>query len=113
MKLAVVGSRTFNDYTLLKNYIVENYQDIFTIVSGGAQGADKLAERYAKEYDLNIEVHIPEWSLYGKKAGAIRNKDIVDNCNQVLAFWDGISKGTEITIKMAEKANKPVKIVYF
>jgi hypothetical protein len=112
MKLAIVGSRTFNDYGLLVSSI-KDIPDVTEIVSGGARGADKLAERYAKEKNIPIKIFLPEWDLLGKSAGYIRNKQIVDYCDKVLAFWDGISKGTNHSIKIAENQKKDCIVKLF
>ena len=117
MKLAIVGSRTFNDYNkLLETLHLFNRHPIdfpSTIVSGGAQGADSLAERFADYYGLEKIICKPNWDVYGKSAGFIRNQTIVDNCDMVLAFWDGKSRGTADTIEKAKKTKKPTFIVYF
>ena len=108
MKYAVIGSRHYSDYSKLKS-VLEKY-DITSIVSGGAKGTDQLAERYALEKSISIEVIKPDWNRYGKAAGIIRNKDIINHCDAVIAFWDGISKGTKSTIHFAENAKKLVTI---
>lgn len=113
MKLAVVGSREFSDYNLLEEHIMKNYPTVTTIVSGGAKGADTYAELYAKKFGLHTEIEKPNWNLYGKSAGAIRNKAIVESSDMILAFWDGESKGTKITIDMAIKSGKPYQIVMY
>ena len=74
--LAVVGSREFNNYKLLKDKL-NSIENISKIVSGGAFGADKLAELYAEEYNIETNIIKPNWSTYGKSAGAIRNKEII------------------------------------
>ena len=48
-----------------------------------------------------------------KGAGVIRNRQIVDHCDQVIAFWDGKSRGTKSSIDYAKKLGKPVLIVSF
>jgi hypothetical protein len=72
----IAGSRTFNDYELLKTKmdILLSNKDNVLIISGGAKGADALAERYAKEKHYNILVMPAEWEKFGKSAGYIRNK---------------------------------------
>lgn len=111
--IAVIGSRSFNNYDLLKNTLNSNYVDIEQIVSGGANGADKLVEKYCREYNININIYYPEWNLYGKAAGPIRNEKIIRNCDEVVAFWDGISPGTKSSINFAKKFNKPCRIIYY
>lgn len=112
MKLAIVGSRSFNDYTKLCETL-NGFTDITEIISGGAKGADTLAERWAKENNLKLTIFYPDWNKYGKSAGMIRNKSIIDSANEVVAFWDGISRGTENSIQRARSSGKPVTIIYF
>jgi len=116
MNLAIIGSRTFNNYERLKTeinkFIEDNFIDITCIVSGGAKGADSLGERYAKEYNIPTKIFYPNWNLYGKKAGYLRNIDIIKNANQIIAFWDGISSGTKSSINLAKEQNKIIKIIY-
>jgi hypothetical protein len=81
------------------------------IVTGGAKGVDMIAEDIAAQGDFKAYVFYPDWDTHGKSAGAIRNKRIVVAADRVIAFWDGKSKGTKITIDMARRAGKPVQIV--
>ena len=117
MKLAIIGSRNFNDYELLKRwayvYLTAAWGHNVIIVSGGAKGADSLSEKFAEEYAYKKEIYLPNWEKHGKAAGFIRNQKIIDACDMVLAFWDGQSKGTEDSIKKAKVAKKPTFIVYF
>jgi len=107
--IAVIGSRNFRDYKLMK-YILDKI-DICCIVSGGAIGADYFAEKYAKENGITSIIYKPNWKKYGKFAGYIRNKDIIDNCDEVIAFWDGKSRGTLHSIKLARKQDKKIRII--
>ena len=116
MKLAIVGSRSFNDYDLLETwadsiFYMQDTDEKF-VVSGGASGADSLAEQYTNTHITTLIKFPAEWNKYGKSAGFIRNQQIVDNCDMVLAFWDGESRGTADTIAKAKKAKKPTFIVY-
>jgi len=115
-KLAIIGSRTFNDYNLLKekvDKILSEYRlNIKLIISGGAKGADSLAEQYAKEKGIEILIIKPNWDLYKKAAGFIRNADIINNSDIVIAFWNGISNGTKDSIAKAQKSEKTVFIEY-
>lgn len=114
MRLAVVGSRTFNDYGLLTDtiYKLTGGGDL-CIVSGGAKGADNLAEKCADEFGFSIIIHLPEWDKYGKSAGYIRNKLIVEDADAILAFWDGESKGTKHTIDLALEKKKDLYVIFF
>ena len=114
MKLAIVGSRTFNNYEMLVEFIQKNYNidDITHIVSGGAKGADSLGEQFAEEFDKEKIIFPANWKKYGKSAGFKRNADIIENCDECICFWNGFSHGTKHDIELCEKMNKPYKICY-
>ncbi len=109
MKVAVIGSRDFNDYELVKTAL--SPINITLLVSGGAKGADSLGERYAKENNIETLIFKPDWEKHGKAAGMIRNTDIVNNADTIIAFWDGESRGTKDSISKAEKLGKNIIIV--
>ncbi len=120
--LGVVGSRSFHDYKTLEYEINKIFKAKkrakpgrnMCIVSGGARGADRLAKRYADEHpDVHYVEHKPDWEKHGKKAGFMRNVDIVKDSNMVVAFWNGKSKGTKHTMGMAQSLNKSLKVVRF
>nr|DAY41537.1 MAG TPA: Protein of unknown function (DUF2493) [Caudoviricetes sp.] len=105
MKLAIIGSRSFTDTELAWNtYKNLPFLDQIThIVSGGAKGADSIAELLAKWSGKEMIVHYPDWDKYGKQAGFIRNRLIINDSDCVLAFWDLKSKGTLNSIQLATK----------
>lgn len=111
MKLAIVGSRTFNDYEMVKEALKD--LAITEIVSGGAKGADTLAEKYAAENSIPVKVFKPEWGKYGRGAGPKRNKQIVDYADKVIAFWDGESRGTKSSIDLATEQGKLLLVKRF
>ena len=80
------------------------------IISGGANGADTLAEMFADKFGCPILIIRPDWDAYGKRAGFLRNEEIVNEADVVLAFWDGESKGTKHTINLTKKAGKKLII---
>jgi hypothetical protein len=109
MKVAVIGSRNFEDYDLMENELKKH--DITKIISGGARGADTMAEFYANCFDIEFKLIKPDWNKYGKVAGFRRNKQIVNEAELVIAFWDMRSKGTEHAIRYAKSLKKDVIIV--
>lgn len=112
-KLAVVGSRDFpliDRAQLELNHVIEN-TGIDTIVSGGAIGIDTLAEQYAIKNGLKTIIHPAEWDKYGRSAGYIRNKNIVDDADAILIFWYKDSKGTKYTLDLSKKSNKPLYLL--
>lgn len=114
MKVAIVGSRGFDDYELLIEKIdeIRNMYGISQIISGGANGADTLGEKYAREYEIPMWVIYPDWNI-GRHAGMLRNTDIVANADIVVAFWDGSSAGTKDSIRKAKRMNKHLIVVKY
>lgn len=112
MKLAVVGSRNFLDYSWLEHCLLKNFsvEDIEAVVSGGARGADALAARFADVYNLPLLVLPADWKKHGRMAGPLRNTEIVRCADTVVAFWDGASRGTRDAIEKARLAGKQVMI---
>ena len=113
MKVGIIGSRGFNNYELVDEVMNEHIDKVEVIVSGGAKGADTIGELWAKQNNKNLLIFKPEWGKFGKRAGFIRNQDIVKNSDLVLAFWDGQSKGTKNSIDLCEKFGIPVKVIYY
>jgi predicted Rossmann fold nucleotide-binding protein DprA/Smf involved in DNA uptake len=111
MKLAIIGSRSFDDYELLCCMVMEHFPDATHIISGGAIGADRLARRFAGEHGLELHEHLPDWKRFGRGAGQIRNRIIIDNADAVLAFWDGRSKGTRGGLEYAKKKGKAMVVI--
>lgn len=108
VKIAVVGSRGFDDYELFEsvmNRFLSKFERV-SFISGGAGGADRMAERYAKEHSIEITIYKPEWKRYGRGAGYVRNKLIWEESDFGIAFWDGESKGTRHSFKLATKMSK-------
>lgn len=115
MRVAIIGSRTFEEYSILVNCLnkFQETSKITSIVSGGARGADSLAEKYAFNYNIPFTSHLAEWEIYGKSAGFIRNEKIIKDCDCVIAFWDGLSKGTLHSLNLANKLNIKSHIIYY
>ncbi len=108
MKIAVIGSRTvFPSEALLARYL----SDAEEIVSGGAKGVDQCAGAYAKKKEIKLTEILPQYEQYGRAAPIVRNKEIVDYADKVIAFWDGNSKGTLSVIQYAEKTGKQCEVV--
>ena len=117
MKVIIAGSRTFNNYSLLKEKLdflfSKRNNDEITIISGTANGADKLGERYANENSISIKRYPANWDLYGKSAGYKRNIQMADNADALIVFWDGKSKGTNHMINIAKQKNLKIRVVNF
>jgi hypothetical protein len=107
-KVAIVGSRDWKEPARILDCIDE-LGDV-EIVSGGARGVDRIAAQYAKIAGLETKEFIADWERHGKMAGFIRNTQIVDYCDELIAFWDMKSKGTADSIRRAQEAGKPVRV---
>lgn len=107
MKTAVIGSRSLSIKNL-ENYLPENVTEI---VSGGAKGIDTDAKNYALENNIPIKEFLPDYNRYGRSAPLKRNLEIIEYADIVIAFWDGISKGTEFVIDSCKKRN--VKVIVY
>jgi len=107
MKTAVVGSRGIY-LSAFGDYLGEDCEEI---VSGGARGVDECAARYALSRGIKLTEFLPEYSKYGRSAPIIRNKQIVDYADEVIAFWNGKSKGTLSVINYCKKTGKPCRVI--
>lgn len=115
-RVIIAGTRDFNDYELLKSYCdymlskkVESGEEI-VVLSGGASGADALGEQYAKERGYNILHYPAQWDKYGRRAGPMRNRQMADNADALIAYWDGESRGTKNMIEEAKKRGLMVAV---
>ena len=106
MKLAIIGSRTI-EVENLEEYLPSN---ITEIVSGGAKGIDRCAEKYAKAHKIKFTVFYPDYKMYGKIAPLKRNDQIAAYADAVIAFWDGKSTGTIYTLRAFRALNKPIRV---
>ena len=112
MKIAIIGSRECSNIDFVGNLeAVLNVSKDDTIISGGAKGIDTLAANYAKENNLNLIEFLPDYKKNGRAATFIRNREIVDNSNVVVASWNGNSKGTKYTLDYARKKNKRIIVI--
>ncbi len=109
MRIAIVGSREYPDLRHVKKYVSE-LPDGTVVISGGAVGVDRTAVYFARQRGFETVVHLPDWNTHGRSAGIIRNQKIVDDCDELVAFWDGVSNGTADSIKRARKAGKPTTV---
>lgn len=106
MKVAIIGSRTIT---------IENIEDYIPkgtteIISGGAKGADTCAKLFAESNNITYTEFLPEYKKYGRAAPIVRNRLIVDSADIIIAFWDGISKGTKSAIDYCKKNRKEILV---
>lgn len=109
MRVAVIGSRGLS-VPDLSTYLPEGTT---TIVSGGAKGVDASARAYALAQGIELVEFLPEYHKYGKAAPLRRNVEIIEYADQVLAFWDGESRGTAFVIRMCKEMGKPCQVFIY
>ena len=72
-----------------------------SVVCGCAKGADKLGACFAHDKGLRVHSYPANWTKHGKRAGILRNVDMAQNADCLIAFWDGESRGTKHMIETA------------
>ena len=105
MKVGIVGSRNYSDLAAVTEFVSHLPQGT-VVITGGARGVDKTAEVAATAHGLTVLIHLPDWKTYGRRAGPLRNIKIVEDSDEVVAFWDGSSRGTQDSISKARIAGK-------
>ena len=102
--ICINGSRSIN-YINLDLFI--NPTHVGCVVAGGAKGVDTLARQWARRNKIEFVEYPAHWDKFGKKAGILRNHEMIDFCDILISFWDGKSKGTKETIEYAKKTGVP------
>ncbi|MCK8495850.1 hypothetical protein M0L20_28550 [Spirosoma sp. RP8] len=112
MKTALLASRQLtspNHYEQIRAALLELGT---TELHHGAEGAGKQhAETWASETGRAQVGHAPNWKEYGRAAGPIRGRELVQAVDNLVALWDGKSKGTEQELKEAKRQGKRVKLI--
>jgi len=81
------------------------------VVSGLAPGPDSDGKRWAERWGIPVTEFPANWKKYGKAAGPLRNKQMADYGDYLLAFWDGESRGTADMIQRMNLLGKPGYVV--
>lgn len=123
LKVIIAGGRDFTDvqlglseFLIFSNEVTQEYglvEPFAKVVSGGARGADLVGERIASMCHLPVDRFIPNWDTLGKRAGFVRNAEMADHADALLAFWNGVSRGTKHMIDVATKKGLIVKVVMY
>lgn len=114
MRVLVTGSRTWTDENLIRWAISFHTRyapgrDDVTVIHGGAKGADTMAGVAAREMHMHVEVHWADWDTHGKRAGYVRNAEMVAaGADVCLAFIRNSSPGATMCANLAEQAGIPV-----
>lgn len=114
MRILVTGSRDWDDFEAIVDAVVYELgpdPHESTLVSGACPtGADALCEQVARDLGATVELHPAEWDIHGKRAGFVRNRQMVElGADVCLAFIKNDSLGASMTARLAEEAGIPVK----
>jgi hypothetical protein len=115
IKVIIAGGRDFQDWDKLVDVCDRAFKDYpqIEIVSGVANGADRLGERYANERGHLIKRYPADWDKYGKSAGYRRNAEMANYAGALIAFWDGTSRGTSHMINLAREKGLKLLIIKY
>jgi hypothetical protein len=115
MRVIIAGGRYFEDMGLLTEFMdtVRTNFDITEIVHGGAKGADMLGEAWALASRIPTRCFPADWQKHGLRAGPIRNAEMAQYADVLVAFWDGESKGTKNMIQTMKQAGKLAIVVRY
>lgn len=107
-RVLVCGGRDYDNLGLVLSVLSERVTPDTVIIEGGASGADFLAKCVGKYLGATVETYPANWSKYGKAAGMIRNKQMLDEGRPdlVVAFPGGF--GTKGMIRLAREAGVDV-----
>lgn len=128
MRLIIAGSRSIEDYELLKRVMIESNakSKVTEVVSGGAKGVDRLGERWAREHKIKLTIMKAEWNkldvpgaiidvrpgeadgYYNSRAGIQRNEKMGDYADAAIILWDGKSTGSMHMLNYMKKLGKKV-----
>lgn len=103
MKTIIAGGRNITKYSYVEDAVLQSGFDITEVVSGCARGADALGEMWANKHNIPLSMFPADWDNLGKKAGHVRNCQMGDYAEALIALWDGESRGTKHMIDYATK----------
>ena len=110
MKVIIAGSRNIATPDALRDALADSGFDVSEVVSGGARGVDQLGEWWAAHEGLPVKVFKADWKKHGRAAGPIRNRQMAEYADALLAIWDGESPGTKNMIEEAQKRGLKVHV---
>jgi len=110
MKVIIAGSSQIDDYQIVVDALNAANIVVTEVVSGMAIGVDKLGEKWAVEHGIPIKQFPADWGRYGKSAGYVRNEQMADYAEGLVAIWDGCSRGTAHMIRTAKKRGLVVHV---
>ena len=105
MRILIAGGRDFNDAKVMQ-YTLSGISSTSTevVISGGANGADKLGEEWARGRSIPVERYPALWKEHGRAAGPIRNQQMLDEGKPDLVVVFPGGEGSQSMVRKARKA---------
>lgn len=103
MRTIIAGSRDITDQSVVDSAILESGFSVTSVVCGEARGVDLLGKRWANKQKVPVMSFPAQWNLHGRSAGFVRNTEMAENADALIAIWDGSSRGTKMMIDIAKK----------
>lgn len=110
MRTIIAGGRNLTDYALVERAVEQSGYLITEVVSGAARGIDSLAEQWAADHGIDVTRFPADWTKQGRKAGPIRNAQMAQYADGLIAIWDGSSPGTANMIRHAVRCGLKVYV---
>lgn len=112
MKVLICGSRSITDEKEVFSRLDKTLAnvDVSEVITGGAREIDRIAEKWARRKGIPVKVVRSDWKRYGRKAGLVRNRQMVGAADVVVALWDGVSRDTVHSVVTAHEMKKPVEV---
>lgn len=116
-KVIIAGGRDFDDWHLLcktcHNLLKDKDYNQVEIVEGGAKGADRLGFEFYRANGTKHKRFPADWHTHGKKAGILRNIEMAEYADALIAFWDGKSRGTKHMIEVAKEKGLLIRVIKY
>lgn len=117
VRILITGSRTWLDAQqvedAIRDYLQTHPAERYVVIHGAAVGADTMAGQASRRlreagWPILIEEHPAQWRRFGKRAGFLRNAEMIDaGADVLLAFIHNHSRGAEMTLHLAQRAEIP------
>ncbi len=110
MRTIIAGSRHINDEAVVLAAAEAAPWEITEVVCGGAAGVDSIGAKLARERNVPVKMFPADWGKHGRAAGPIRNREMADYAQALVAVWDGLSRGTKNMIDEARARGLTVHV---
>lgn len=113
MRLIIAGSRSITDIEHVQQvmrFAVSAGCCLIEVVSGCAPGVDQLGEQWAAQNGIPVRQFPADWARYPRRAGRMRNAEMANYADALVAIWDGASSGTRHMVQTMQALGKPVYI---